>query len=97
MNPARPLNLESSDGWRGKIPEFSDYVVFVDESGDHGMQNIDPQFPIFVLVFCVIVKVEYHWIVSSQHFSSSSSGTGVMMLLFSTKTKSRNRKTTSHS
>lgn len=25
--------------------QFSDYIVFVDESGDHGMANIDPAFP----------------------------------------------------
>ena len=32
---------------------FSKYIVYVDESGDHGMQTIDPQFPVFVLAFCV--------------------------------------------
>lgn len=32
---------------------FSDYVVFVDESGDHSLASIDPQYPVFVLTFCV--------------------------------------------
>jgi hypothetical protein len=29
--------------------DFSDYIVYVDESGDHGLVNIDTQYPIFVL------------------------------------------------
>ena len=32
---------------------FSDYVVYVDESGDHSLTSINPDFPIFVLAFCV--------------------------------------------
>jgi uncharacterized protein DUF3800 len=38
---------------------FSDYIVFVDESGDHGMIGIDQAYPIFVLAFCVFRKQEY--------------------------------------
>lgn len=38
---------------------FSDYLVFVDESGDHGLDTIDPNYPIFVLAFCVIKKTDY--------------------------------------
>lgn len=41
------------------MPEFSDFIVFVDESGDHGMVSIDPHFPIFVLAFCVFSKNAY--------------------------------------
>ena len=32
---------------------FSDYIVYVDESGDHSLTSINPQNPVFVLVFCV--------------------------------------------
>ncbi|TWG55065.1 MULTISPECIES: DUF3800 domain-containing protein [unclassified Aminobacter] len=39
--------------------QFSDYIVFADESGDHGMLSIDPEYPIFVLTFCVIAKASY--------------------------------------
>lgn len=35
---------------------FSDYIVFVDESGDHSLTSIDPSFPVFVLSFCVFTK-----------------------------------------
>ncbi len=38
---------------------FSDYLVFVDESGDHGLEAIDVGYPIFVLAFCVIRKEDY--------------------------------------
>lgn len=38
---------------------FSKFIVYVDESGDHGMQTIDPQFPVFVLAFCVFHKGHY--------------------------------------
>ncbi|MBV8543727.1 MAG: DUF3800 domain-containing protein [Acidobacteria bacterium] len=37
----------------------SDYIVFVDESGDHGLETIDPQFPVFVLAFCILAKTAY--------------------------------------
>ena len=38
---------------------FSDYIVFVDESGDHGMVAIDQTYPMFVLAFCIFRKKEY--------------------------------------
>lgn len=40
-------------------PDFSDYLVFVDESGDHHLVHIDSQFPVFVLLFTVIRKDHY--------------------------------------
>jgi hypothetical protein len=39
--------------------QHSDYIVYVDESGDHGLTSIDPQYPVFVLVFCIFRKDEY--------------------------------------
>jgi Protein of unknown function (DUF3800) len=41
------------------LPEFSDYIVFVDESGSPTLSPIDPNHPVFVLVFCVFNKWEY--------------------------------------
>ena len=38
---------------------YSEYIVFADESGDHGMDKIHENYPIFVLVFCVIKKSDY--------------------------------------
>jgi hypothetical protein len=39
--------------------EFGDYLVFVDESGDHELARLDPQYPVFVLLFCIIRKDDY--------------------------------------
>lgn len=41
------------------MAEFSDFIVYADESGDHGMAKIDPQFPMFALTFCVMRKDDY--------------------------------------
>jgi len=38
---------------------FSNYVVYVDESGDHGLGTVDPSYPVFVLAFCVFHKGHY--------------------------------------
>lgn len=47
---------------------FSDYIVYVDESGDHGMQNLDPNYPVFVLAFCIFHKRHYSdQVVSALH------------------------------
>lgn len=39
--------------------KFSNYVVYVDESGDHGLGTVDPNYPVFVLAFCVFHKGHY--------------------------------------
>ncbi len=39
--------------------EHSDYIVYVDESGDHSLSSIDEGYPIFVLSFCVFQKTYY--------------------------------------
>lgn len=44
---------------RPPVGEFSNFVVYVDESGDHGMQSVDPNYPLFVLAFCVFYKGHY--------------------------------------
>ncbi len=38
---------------------FNDYIVFIDESGDHGLESIDPNYPVFVLAFCLFKKDVY--------------------------------------
>ena len=39
--------------------QFSDYIVYVDESGDANLDKIDPNFPTFVLSFCIFKKSDY--------------------------------------
>ena len=41
------------------MSEYSDYIVYVDESGDHGLKSIDPEYPIFCLAFCIFKKSDY--------------------------------------
>ena len=58
-NPASP------DAGPSAVSPYSKYVVYVDESGDHGMVNIDPNYPVFVLAFCVFHKRHYSEMVVS--------------------------------
>lgn len=39
--------------------DFSDFIVYADESGDHGLQHIDPSYPVFVLAACIFRKDLY--------------------------------------
>lgn len=50
--------------------DFSEYLVFADESGDHGLDTIDAGYPVFVLAFCVIGKADYvgRIVPAFQHF-----------------------------
>ncbi len=48
------MNLKATAG-----DIFSDYIVYVDESGDHGLKNIDSNYPVFVLAFCLFKKQDY--------------------------------------
>lgn len=41
------------------MARFGDYIVYVDESGDHGLQDINQQFPAFVLAFCIFPVSTY--------------------------------------
>ncbi len=47
-----------------------DYLVFVDESGDHGLASVDPTYPVFVLVFCLVRKRAYsqQWLPALTEF-----------------------------
>lgn len=39
--------------------QYGKYVVYVDESGDHSLESVDEQYPVFVLAFCVFHKGYY--------------------------------------
>jgi len=41
------------------MPDFSDVIVYVDESGNHGLDSSESVFPVFVLAFCVFRKSDY--------------------------------------
>lgn len=50
--PAAPLLVAPAG-------RYSNYIVYVDESGDHGLETVDPNYPVFVLAFCVFHKAHY--------------------------------------
>ncbi len=47
---------DSHSGQLTDIAAFGDYVVYVDESGDHSLAQINNQYPIFALAFCIVEK-----------------------------------------
>ncbi|MBF0168555.1 MAG: DUF3800 domain-containing protein [Alphaproteobacteria bacterium] len=38
---------------------YSDFIIYVDESGDHSLEAIDRDFPVFVLDLCIFRKDHY--------------------------------------
>lgn len=53
-----PVDINSTRDTK-PTEKFSQYVVYVDESGDHGIQNLDADYPVFVLAFCIFHKRYY--------------------------------------
>lgn len=45
---------------------YSEYVIFADESGDHGLVSLNPENPMFVLTFCIFKKRDYISIVKES-------------------------------
>ena len=43
---------------------YSDFIVYVDESGDHSLDSINPNYPLFVLSFCTFRKDNYSHVVT---------------------------------
>lgn len=41
------------------MTSFSDYIIYADETGDHGLSSIDSGYPIFVLLFALVKKDDY--------------------------------------
>jgi hypothetical protein len=41
------------------MENFSDYIIYVDESGDHSLSNINSEYPLFILAFCIFEKKSY--------------------------------------
>jgi hypothetical protein len=55
-----PHHDADDDAGETSVPgKYSNFVVYVDESGDHGMQTLDANYPVFVLAFCVFSKRHY--------------------------------------
>lgn len=61
---------------------YGNHVVYVDESGDHSLESIDPQYPVFVLAFCVFHKGHYanHVVPALETFKFKHFGHDVVVL-----------------
>lgn len=51
MTPVTPVAAPDSP--------HSDFIIYVDESGDHSLESIDADYSVFVLSFCIFRKTEY--------------------------------------
>src|SRR5581483_2055150 len=45
---------------------FGDYIVYVDESGDHTLTSVNPAYPVFILAFCIFQKKTYSSLVCPE-------------------------------
>lgn len=63
-------------------PIFSEYIVYVDESGDHSMVSIDDSYPVFVLSLCIFNKKYYSRAVVSavEEFKFRNFGHDIVIL-----------------
>ncbi|WP_232099138.1 DUF3800 domain-containing protein [Xanthomonas euroxanthea] len=73
---------ETSPMLAASDPRYSKYIVYVDESGDHGLTSVDPNYPVFVLAFCVFHKGHYaQWVVPAiESFKFRHFGHDVVIL-----------------
>ena len=61
---------------------FGDFIIYVDESGDHGLASIDRDYPVFVLCFCIFRKDHYTRVVAPavQSFKFAHFGHDIVVL-----------------
>ncbi|MFT7559103.1 MAG: hypothetical protein ACI93R_001007 [Flavobacteriales bacterium] len=73
---------ESSFKTKGEESPFAKHIVYVDESGDHNLQSIDEQYPIFVLAFCIFHMPHYSEVIvpSLEKFKFNHFGHDQVML-----------------
>lgn len=62
--------------------DFSNYIVYVDESGDHSLEHINTEYPVFVLAFCIFNKRQYVNQITPaiQHFKFKYFGHDILVL-----------------
>jgi hypothetical protein len=66
----------------GNLMTFSDYIIYVDESGDHNLAAVDVDYPVFVLDFCIFHKTKYATFIvpSVQSFKFQHFGHDIVVL-----------------
>jgi len=58
-NKQEEFEFTGNANQKSEESRFSDFIVYVDESGDHNLMSIDAGYPIFVLAFCIFYKEHY--------------------------------------
>ena len=53
------------------MTDCCDFIVYADESDDHGLVAIDPQYPVFAPVFRVMRKCGYTANVRGRHIGDA--------------------------
>ena len=59
LGPKVPTFLSAKGQGSTRLIDYSDYIVYIDESGDHGLININADHPVFALAFCIVEKEKY--------------------------------------
>ncbi|HHH46727.1 MAG TPA: DUF3800 domain-containing protein [Thiotrichales bacterium] len=61
---------------------YSDFIIYADESGDHGLKTIDQNYPVFVLNFCIFEKKYYanNVLPEMQNFKFNHFGHDIIIL-----------------
>ena len=60
----------------------NEFIVYVDESGDHSLAKVDDSYPVFVLAFCVFYQDNYisNVISAIERLKFEKFGHGVVIL-----------------
>lgn len=60
-DPAPEATAAADEVSSSSVPhgKYSNFIVYVDESGDPWMESLDPNYPLFVLAFCTFYKRHY--------------------------------------
>ncbi|MBS0625784.1 MAG: DUF3800 domain-containing protein [Verrucomicrobia bacterium] len=75
------MDILKSNSTPPQLP-YSDYIIYVDESGDHSIESINSRYPLFVLSFCIIRKDTYAQYISPALMRLKFSLFGHDMVIF---------------
>jgi hypothetical protein len=78
----KPPTTSQSTSTTAAIAPYGDYIVYVDESGDHSLVSVSPEFPLFVLAFCIFRKSDYvtQVVPAAQQFKFDQFGHDIVVL-----------------
>jgi Protein of unknown function (DUF3800) len=57
--PSPTITPNSTSAPAANVSEFSNWIVYVDESGNYNTKTYTAEYPVFVLAFCIFHKANY--------------------------------------